>query len=211
MEIRPVSETAYLMPYIPEEELTSAENDLLASLGRAGVALTPGAVIALLMARLNDVDGQIDGMMKEIETNTARSEAVQRTVQGLQNLKAAMAAEQGDPSEMVDIDGDGDGNPPVIVNFEGRDYTVRELVDALELNEELPYGGEHDDTLTGAAVDALIQSLSSKARSMNSNNEVLMVQMQSAMQQRTQAVTMSTNCIKSLNDAESSVVANIGR
>lgn len=196
---------------IREEELGPEEQDLLASLGRAGVALTPGAIIALLMTRLNDVDGQIDGMMKEIETNTARSEAVQRTVQGLQNLKTAMAAENGDPNEQVDIDGDGSAGSVVVVNFEGRDYTVRELVSALELNEELPYGGDNGDTLTGSAVDALIQSLSSRARSMNSNNEVLMVQMQSAMQQRTQAVTMSTNCIKSLNDAASGVVANIGR
>ncbi|MEM9861629.1 MAG: hypothetical protein AAF938_08445 [Myxococcota bacterium] len=46
---------------------------------------------------------------------------------------------------------------------------------------------------------------------MNSNNEVLMVQMQSAMQQRSQVVTMATQMLKSINDSAQAIAQNIGR
>ena len=67
------------------------------------------------------------------------------------------------------------------------------------------------DTITGASLNATIERLQSEGRSMNSGNEVLMVRMQSAMQQRSQAVTMSTQMLKSINDSSNSIAQNIGR
>ena len=57
------------------------------------------------------------------------------------------------------------------------------------------------DTITGTSIDASIQAAQTAARSANSGNEVLMVQTQSAMQQRGQAVTMATQMLKSINDS----------
>ena len=66
------------------------------------------------------------------------------------------------------------------------------------------------DSITGNALDSYIENLQSQARRMNSGNEVLMVQMQSAMQQRSQVVTMATQMLKSINDSASRIAGNMG-
>ncbi len=237
-----------------------------------GVALTPGSIMTLLRRRMQDMDGQVDSIMSEIDVNTARSENLQRQVEGLNAVRAAMANAQSDANRHVEL-GDID------VTFEGHQTTadallrdlgialptnnvnssrsveqleglkgaierdIQEEQDAmgmgdLDLNDPdaiaLIYGNPklrelrkrlHDvnvrinagggpvgtDRITGASMDNFLESVKSQARRANSGNEVLMVRLQSVMQQRSQTVTMATQMMKSITDSEKSIAQNIGR
>lgn len=248
-------------------------------------ALTPEAIMMLLERRLDDTDGQIAGVMHQIEENTARSEAIQRKVEGLQLLKTAMANKESDSGKAVSLN-------QVTVEWNGKQITGVELLNELGITDlstesgmpvdpngltaaereekeaeladleaqiddaeiawytrtqerladapnkrvkrrlerrlkrckrrierrkgvdidnlisqrdalkaQLDPTGEsgvykEDTKVSGAALDSYIQQLQSQARRANSGNEMLMIQMRSAMSQREQSVTM----VKSMLD-----------
>ncbi|MFT5357468.1 MAG: hypothetical protein ACI9KE_004705 [Polyangiales bacterium] len=205
----------------------------------AGItALTPSAIMHLLRRRMSDMDGQIDSIIGEIEFNTGLSETIQEQVRGLTAIKAAMANQQPDgdvavklgavrvewegaemgADELINLLGisgsvgalRSDENKS-IENLEGRAAggSERQFArQALELGQDATFS---TDTVTGSSFQSSIDRLQSEGRSMNSGNEVLMVRMQSAMQQRSQSVTMATQMLKSINDSSNSIAQNIGR
>lgn len=248
---------------MPAIEPTS--NQYAGALSGGIAALTPGSIMLLLRRRMSDMDGQIDSIMGEIESNTAASEKIQKQVEALTEIKAEMANMQTDGTQPVGLDS-------IVVEWEGVEMTATQLINQLDITvstgNSLPLEGsqaefEHQaghhetrasrlasgeygsgltatartrlereargavsafsnlaqgqsavhgiHTLTGDSIDATIQATQTQGRRMNSGNEVLMVRMQSAMQQRSQSVTMATQMLKSINDSSNSIAQNIGR
>ena len=58
---------------------------------------------------------------------------------------------------------------------------------------------QNDAELSGAALDSYIQQLQSQSRRENSGNEMMMIQLRSAMSQREQSVTMVKSMMDTLN------------
>lgn len=95
-----------------------------------------------------------------------------------------------------------------------RDAAIREyevLRSSLIRELETVPSAYDSDTISGSSLSDSIDQMQSEGRRMNSGNEVLMVRMQSAMQQRSQSVTMATQMLKSINDSSNSIAQNIGR
>ena len=65
-----------------------------------------------------------------------------------------------------------------------------------------------DAKLDKHAVDQSIEKLQSQIRTINSGNELDMIELQSAMQQRSQQINLASNMIKSIHDAERKITDN---
>lgn len=173
-------------------------------------SLTPAALMMMLRIRLGDLDKQINGAMTEIEDNTRNSEVIQEKLAALNAVESALG----------DI-GDNDHRrlDEIEVNFQGRTYTADELIEEYDISEfragssSVLQGGNVNGEIriTRQHVTAAKEALQSKARRINSKNEMLMVQLQSSMQQRTQIITMTTQALSALNEGMKSISQNIGR
>jgi len=170
---------------------------------------TPGlneAVILLMMRqRLEDLDFQADSAIRQIETTTAEANAVQTQLSAIQDVRAAMANAKPNESKRVNMQ-------ELMITLEDgtRVNALQHLeaagvdVNALGMRTE----GEHAYTMTGQAMDAAEQSLSSDLRKINSGNEMRMVQLQSVMQQRGQITQLGSNMLSSLNDTARAIIQN---
>ena len=58
-------------------------------------------------------------------------------------------------------------------------------------------------------IDAAIEGLQEQQTRINSGNEMRMVSLQSMMQQRTQIISLSTNLLKKLDDANQAIIRNL--
>lgn len=67
---------------------------------------------------------------------------------------------------------------------------------------------KHGGTVNGKQLESKIGALQSEMRAINSGNELDMIKLQSAMQQRSQSITLATNMIKSIHDTEKAIVGN---
>lgn len=65
-------------------------------------------------------------------------------------------------------------------------------------------------TVTGASIDTFIQRLQSRARRENSGTERLMIDMQSCMSTRGQAITLATQMLEAISEGEKRIAGNIG-
>lgn len=172
--------------------------------------LTPAALMMMLRIRLGDLDEQINGAMGEIEDNTRNSEEIQEKLAALNAVESALG-DIGDDDNMRLNE--------IEVTFQGRTYTADELIEEYGI-EEFRVGSDSliqdgnvdgDTRITRQHVTAAKEALQSKARRINSKNEMLMVQLQSSMQQRTQIITMTTQALSALNEGMKSISQNIGR
>ena len=258
------------------ESVNSTNVYASAMAGSSNIALSPDAMMLLLRRRLSDMDGQIDGMLSEIESNTQRAEAIQRQTEGMLALKSALSGLETNQDVAHRLDA-------ITVTFNGETMTAEKLLNDLGITElqatgyegvsleerrvyeeakaslesahaQVPppsenffqfqtiYEGgdalrgdpelralyeEHvdaantvrslrvradyqgNDTVSGTQLDSFIQQLQSAGRRTNSGNDILMVQMQSAMQQRSQAVTMCTQMTKGMGDTMKEIARNM--
>ncbi len=233
------------------------------NVGLDATPLSPAAIMLMLRRRLADLDGQIQGMMHDIETSTSRSEAVQAITEGVQLIRAAHAAERKSAENFETLD-------ELQVEWEGRRMSAAELLNELGITDlEMKNGAvedimepraariehheeeiealeaylEGDDVsdagrafaergivqhreaiagieaepvytgemkVNGTTLDSYIQQLQSRSRRANSNNEIMMAQMQSGVQQRSQAITMATQMMKNVTESMREVARNLG-
>lgn len=101
---------------------------LLGSEAASVPALTPEVLMMLLERRLDDTDQQIQGLMHNIESDTARSEAIQVKVEALQRLRTAMSNKQGESKEPVSLS-------EVMVEYNGEQITGAELLNELGITD----------------------------------------------------------------------------
>jgi hypothetical protein len=73
-----------------------------------------------------------------------------------------------------------------------------------------PPDGTSDDILGAPEIGGYIQKLQGISSGINSNSELMMIQLQSLMSQRQTAVQLTTNLVQSLGDQMNKVVENIG-
>ena len=61
----------------------------------------------------------------------------------------------------------------------------------------------------GVIIKSLIDDVNEQLREVNSGNEMLMIQLQSTMQQRTQIIQLGSNMLKAYDEATDSIVGNM--
>ncbi len=151
-------------------------------------SLTPEVILAMMERRLQDMDRQIVECSQTIENSTRRADEVAGTLADRRALQQDL--------ERIPLDDDG--------RFDwGR---VPTGVDGPALRSRLETLGLGD---TPGAVQASIDGLNESLRRVNSGNEMLMVQLQSAMQERTSVIQMGSNMLKSLHEGTSAIVGNL--
>jgi hypothetical protein len=187
--------------------------------------LSDEAILLMLSTRLRDLDGQIGQLTKQLQNATAEAQRLGVEVQRLQAVRELV----GHPS-MVNGDGSlkgdqfidygqlcalarrlGISNPDAFIaaHATGMDgdvprLTVDDLLNNVSINGESLEGVTSTEHLQQRS-----ESLGEALRQCNSGNEQAMVRLQSVMQQRTQAVTMATNMLKSNDEARDAVVGNL--
>lgn len=170
---------------------------------------TPGlneAVILLMMQkRLDDLDFQADSAIREIEGTTAKANAIQTQISAVQDVRAAMANDKTKDSKRIDM------RTLMITREDGTTVSALEHLEAAGVDANslgMRTEGENAFTMTGQAMGAVEQSLSSELRKVNSGNEMRMVQLQSVMQQRGQITQLGSNMLSSLNDTARAIIQN---
>ena len=152
------------------------------------VCLTPEQILAMVERRLQDLDRQIQDCSLAVEGSTRRADEIAARLSDRRALQQDL--------ERIPLDDGGRydwGRAPA-------------GVDATALRSRLETLGLGD---TPGAVQASIDGLNESLRRVNSGNEMRMVQMQSAMQDRTAAIQMGTNMLKSLHEGTTAIVGNL--
>ncbi len=171
------------------------------------VYLSPDALMAYCQSRLNSLDTQMSQIMAQQQTNQSATSAIDSVASLLNDLPApnsktppTVPVSQSDYKAIVSAYAAAAGSCPQL---------------AASLQNDLKSlahdAGKSHDNLSSDLLTQLEQNLKNDASNLNSNSEMIMINLQSLMSQRQTAVQLTTNLVQSVGDQASSIAKNIGQ
>jgi len=161
--------------------------------------LTPEMILVMLQKRLSALDSQIHMETAAIQNAAKESEGLSEMIQAVGALRDAMAAKKPKSNEKVDLDN-------ITVTIGDDTYTGTELIQELELQDEIAL--DSNNKISRDPVTGFIDRLQIRQRTLNSNNEMTMVRLQSAIGKRQQAIQLSTNMVNNINQSLMDIIRN---
>lgn len=172
-----------------------------AALGRA--TMSPEDIIAYVTAALTNIDGEFQYWKDEVEARQEKSRQVRELLNTIRsntgpnggtgaanfdNIQAALDAAKADPTLNTDPE-------------------VMETIAGLERNRA--YGADGGRGIAPEPLAQAQRSLEEKLASLNSDNELVMMNLQKLMQQRNQVSQFSSNALNLLNETLKGVIGNL--
>ncbi len=214
----------------------SVEGPSLAELTDAGSpSLTPDALMAYCQARLDSIDGQVEGTFNEQEVRNGEASAVQQVIAKFQTYSAGVNSGDSQGASkcttmelsLSNLIQQIQASDPGFPDLGKLEHTYNDLLysgtgpqDATSTTPALQYldpstyppnkNGTPDNILSSDEMQSAIQSLQGVASDLNSGAELQMIQLQSLMSERQTAVELTTNLVQSLGDQSEKVAENIG-
>lgn len=171
-----------------------APDAVAAELARVPPAfLSPDTIIALMQRRLRDINEQVSTLTTALQDRSQAAEDLSGRLQELRAYQEALrASEEGGHPQL-------DGATPAAYREHGA--TLHDWGVSLGF----PSGTD----MTMEAVQTRIDGVNEQLREVNSDNEMLMIQLQSAMQQRTQIIQLGSNMLKAFDEGTDTIVGNM--
>jgi hypothetical protein len=208
----------------------------IADLSGDAAGLSPESLMAYCQARLDSIDGQIQGTFNEQEVNNGVASALQQVIATFQQYSAGVnsgdsqgatkcTAMETSLSNLIQQIQASDPSYPDLGKLE---QTYNDLLytgtgpqaatattPALQYIDQATYpptqnGPLGDNVISTNEVQGFVQSLQGCASDLNSGSELQMIQRQSLMSERQTAVELTTNLVQSLGDQSEKIAENIG-
>ena len=172
----------------------------------AGV--TPESIIMMLRMRMNDVDNQVSQITSQVTEKTNKAQELSRQLEALYALKEQCAA-GGSATSMYAAA--TDDTPTSQMELNGKMVSAHEYLQSFGIGDELKAkkGEGNYAVYTTSQIDTLIDKKKQEIQTVNSGNELAMVQLQNLMQQRSQVISLGSNLLKSLNETKDSIIHNM--
>ena len=172
--------------------------------GLSGVS--PEGIILMLQQRMKDVDTQIFATTARLESNTNKAQEISRQLETLYALREQ--ASEGGSTKTIKMD-DSAAASLVTVNdvtaSAGDTLVNADLIGELSTRTD----GDGDVCYHKSDIDDLINKKKQEIQTVNSGNELGMVELQNLMQQRSQVISLGTNLLKTLNETQSNIISNM--
>jgi hypothetical protein len=176
--------------------------------------LTPEMILAMVRRQLNQMDDQIKNAMEVIQDRRQRAESLGGQIQRIRELQSALRdCEHIWDGDTIRMDRLNDPEAAALraaiglANHSDDDVIIdRFQAVCAELGLEISTA---DRGLPVSVIEQKIDTLTEQQRVANSENEMLFMQLQSAVQQRSQIIQLGTNMLKSVDDAVGSVIGNM--
>jgi len=207
--------TASLDSYV-ERETEALYRETVRTFDAQNIPLTPAMILSIVSSQLRDMDRQIRLSMLEVQGTRDRAQEIGEQIQSLRDLESALrddghAYEDGE----IDIRELNDPQSDTLREALGITSAYRDDDNGIRLQFEMTmreHGIEFDDSDWSFDVNIIkskIDNLQEEQRQINAGNEMVMMGLQSAMQQRTQILQTGSNLIASIHDAAKTIVGNL--
>jgi hypothetical protein len=177
--------------------------------------LSPDALMSYCESRLSSLDNQMSQIMDQQQANATQTAALDK----LSSLLNELPGPNSSTPPMVDVS--SSGNQKLVGEISSEYMSVAGTLgpsspiagsllkdQASFLNALTKNGGKQ---LSSDVVNQLEQNIKNDTATLNSNSEMIMIDLQSLMSQRQTAVQLTTNLVQSLGDQANSIAKNIGQ
>ena len=168
--------------------------------------VTPEGFMALLQTQVEREDQKVLESRNAIESAIAQSRELSERMGVLQSIHQRISQEKDDKLKMMDGE----------ITVNDRVMTIAKAVEEFQLADELNLtermgdeGWPNEVKLSADSVQSAIDVLRQQQQTVTSANELNMIAMQQAMQQRGQHIQLVSKVLAMMGDTERSIVGNM--
>lgn len=168
--------------------------------------VTPEGFMALLQTQVEREDQKVLESRNAIETAIARSRELSERMGVLQSIHQRISQEKDDKLKMMEGE----------ITVNDRTMSIAEAVEEFQLQDELNLtermgdeGWPNEVKLSADSVQSAIDVLRQEQQTVTSANELNMIAMQQAMQQRGQHLQLVSKVLAMMGDTERAIVGNM--
>ena len=159
--------------------------------------MSPEAVFAMLQKEITSIDDTLRSMTERIQENNRRTRE-------LNDLKVQLRKLRGQEDPEIDTSKLTDEQIQTLIEIGALPAGTTRTSGMVTLQG---LGG--DKKARNTKMDQYLQSLDDRISSINSGQDMMMIQFQDLMSRRSNRINMATNLLKKLADASDAIVGNI--
>jgi hypothetical protein len=166
-------------------------------------ALTPETLLAYCASKMRGLDGQIQACFAKQQARNAKSEALSKLATAMNTWKVGF---EGNPKAKAEIEAALKEAKASLAGDPALSEQLANLTNAFNETAKDKTGHVDSDEMNG-----FMSTVQSMQQSINQDGELEMLQMQSMMSQRQQALQLCTNMIQSLGQSSQAICSNVGK
>jgi hypothetical protein len=178
--------------------------------------MSPEYIMMRCRSQLQEMDRQARQSMQYVDDQSRKAEALGREIQELRDLESLMRDSEATGDDGFDIDQLKEDKCAQLAEFLGIEdatsYSPEDITAEFGRIMRERFGIEpdgHDGHFDLNALKNEIDNRIESQRRLNAGNEMLMMNLQNLMQQRSQALQAGSNFLASVHDATKTIVGNI--
>jgi Tol biopolymer transport system component len=172
--------------------------------GDGTTALTSD-LFAYCESQINTIDTEADGYFNNAQNNTTIQNDLGAAQATVETLQAEAEGHGGSINDATNVDQAQTQLKALAAAYPAAASQINDAISTLTTDGK----GGTDTTVSTSDCESILNSLSDVGNQLNSDNQMQMISLQSAMSDREQAIELTTNILQVVDQSATKVIANI--
>lgn len=183
---------------------TTAIPTSTAESGDATDALTSD-LFSYCESQINSIDSQAEGYFDSVQDNNTTQQDLAAAQGTIETLQAEAEGHGGSINDATNVNQAQSQLQALAAAYPAAASQINDALSTLTTDGK----GGTDTTVSTSDCESILNTLSDVGNQLNSDNQMQMISLQSAMSDREQAIELTSNILQAVDDSASKVIANI--
>jgi hypothetical protein len=170
-----------------------------------GTSLLSSDLFTYCQSQMDTIDNEVDGFFNAQQNNNEIQTGLGNVLSIVQKLQTEATASGGMVNDATDVNSAAATLQSLISEYPEGATQLQNALDTLTTNGK----GGTDTTVSTSDCASIINTLTNVGTQLSSDNQMQMINLQSAMSDREQAIELTTNILQTVDQSATKVIANI--
>lgn len=168
-------------------------------------SLTSSDLFAYCQAQMDTIDSEVDGYFNAQQDNNSIQSSLNDALGAVETLQQQATANGGTVNDATAVNSIQQTLQGIASEYPAGAAQIQDAINTLTTNGQ----GGTDTTVSSSDCASIINTLTDVSTQLGSDNQMDMINLQSAMSDREQAIELTSNILQTVDDSANKVIANI--
>lgn len=170
-----------------------------------GTSLLSSDLFAYCQAQINTIDDEVDGFFDSQQSNNSIQNSLNDALGDLNTLQQSATAAGGTINDAADVNKIQQLLEGIASAYPSGAQQIQDAINTLTTNGQ----GGTDTIVSTSDCASIINTLTDVGTQLSSDNQMQMINLQSAMSDREQAIELTSNILQTVDQSATKVIGNI--
>ncbi|HXX66436.1 MAG TPA: hypothetical protein VEK07_04610 [Polyangiaceae bacterium] len=173
--------------------------------GDGDTSLMSSDLFAYCQAQMDTIDSEVDGYFNAQQDNNSIQNSLNDALSAVEGLQQQATANGGTTNDATAVNSIEQTLQGIASEYPAGATQIQNAINTLTTNGQ----GGTDTIVSSSDCASIINTLTDVSTQLGSDNQMDMINLQSAMSDREQAIELTSNILQAVDDSANKVIANI--